>query len=78
MASAKIPPGDFGKWVHIAGVFDGSSWSIFRNGELVASKPSATGSVRVRGNEWAIGAKVCVCLGVCLYVSHNVHHDMGM
>jgi len=57
MAAAKIEPGDFGTWVHIAGVFDGSSWTLFRNGTAIATKPASTGSVRVRGSEWAIGAK---------------------
>jgi len=32
MASAKIVPGDFGKWVHLAGVFDGQCWCLYRNG----------------------------------------------
>jgi curved DNA-binding protein CbpA len=57
MASAKIEAGDFGKWVHIAGVFDGSSWILFRNGEEIARKDASVGCVRVRGSEWAIGAK---------------------
>lgn len=57
MASAKMEPGDFGKWVHIAGVFDGSSWILFRNGVEIARKQASMGSVRVQGCEWAVGAK---------------------
>jgi len=35
MASAKIGISDFGKWIHLAGVFDGASWRLYRNGHLV-------------------------------------------
>ena len=35
MASAKIGIKDFGKWIHLAGVFDGASWRLYRNGHLV-------------------------------------------
>ncbi len=56
LASAPIPPGDVGTWVHLAGVYDGSFWRIYRNGTVVNSTPASTGAVPVSGN-WAIGAR---------------------
>jgi hypothetical protein len=51
-----IPAKDLGRWVHLAGTYDGTAWRLFRNGVEVASTAEATGAVSVNGN-WAIGAR---------------------
>jgi uncharacterized repeat protein (TIGR01451 family) len=50
-----IPPGDAGAWVHLAGVYDGAAWRLYRNGILVYSTQTLGGAVTVPGN-WGIGA----------------------
>jgi hypothetical protein len=56
VASAPIPPEDIGRWVHLAGVYDGSAWRLYRNGQEIASVPSTVGVVPVSA-PWAIGAR---------------------
>jgi len=56
VASAPIPPEDVGRWVHLASVYDGSTWRLYRNGQEVASMPSTIGVVPVTAS-WAIGAR---------------------
>ncbi|HEX6746937.1 MAG TPA: LamG-like jellyroll fold domain-containing protein [Longimicrobium sp.] len=51
-----VPPEDVGQWVHLCGTFDGSAWTLYRNGVQVARSPESTGAVAV-GAEWAIGAR---------------------
>jgi hypothetical protein len=46
---------DIGLWVHIAAVYDGRAWLLYRNGRLEASRTEAVGAVRV-GVPWSIGA----------------------
>ncbi|XGV96651.1 MAG: LamG domain-containing protein [Leptolyngbya sp. BL-A-14] len=36
--AAPIPASDVGTWVHLAGVFDGSAWKLYRNGVLVGTQ----------------------------------------
>ncbi|MGA1869887.1 MAG: DUF2341 domain-containing protein [bacterium] len=57
IASAEIPSEDVGKeaWVYLAGVYDGSSWKLYKNGEEVDSRNDAPGSIKVE-EDWAIGA----------------------
>jgi hypothetical protein len=55
-AAAPIPREDTGEWVHLAGVYDGSRWRLYRNGQEVASNPDPVGVVPVKG-AWAIGAR---------------------
>ncbi len=52
--SVAIPAGDKGTWVHLAGVFDGTSWRLYRDGRLAASTLGSKGAVPVAG-PWAIG-----------------------
>jgi hypothetical protein len=54
--SARIPPGDVGEWVHLAGVYDGTHWRLYRNGEEIASRPDPVGVVAVDA-PWAIGGR---------------------
>ena len=56
-ASYKIPKSDYKTWVHLAGVYDGSQWLLYRNGELVGQSTGKFGALPVRGSEWAIGSK---------------------
>jgi hypothetical protein len=55
-ASAPIPPEDAGQWVHLAGVYDGNHWRLYRNGKEMASTPDTVGVVPVNA-PWAIGAR---------------------
>ncbi|MBN1205931.1 MAG: LamG domain-containing protein [Myxococcaceae bacterium] len=54
--SARMPSEDAGQWVHLAGVYDGTHWRLYRNGEEVASRPDPVGVVSVNA-PWAIGAR---------------------
>jgi hypothetical protein len=56
VAQYPIPPGDVGNWVFVAATYDGSAWNLYRNGQLVATTPSAQGAVDVT-NRWSIGAR---------------------
>jgi uncharacterized repeat protein (TIGR01451 family) len=56
IAAAAVPASDVGTFVHLAGVYDGSTWTLYRNGVAVATTPSGTGSTTVNAN-WAIGAR---------------------
>jgi hypothetical protein len=56
-AEFPIPPADYGRRVHLAGVYDGSNWRLYHNGEEVASSPSAYGATQFNGN-WAIGGRI--------------------
>ncbi len=53
-----IPPEDKtgANWVHLAGVYDGSAWKIYRNGKLGNARAEATGALQVNAN-WAIGSR---------------------
>ena len=54
--SFSIPSGDVNNWVHLAGVFDGVAWRLYRNGVQVSALNDATGAVTVNAN-WAIGSR---------------------
>jgi hypothetical protein len=50
-----IPGEDVGRWVHLAGVYDGSAWRLYRNGALLGEKAAPFGAPA--GNApWAIGS----------------------
>jgi len=44
-------------WVHVAGVYDGSQWRIYRNGALGASNADGIGALPVNNANWAVGAR---------------------
>ena len=48
------PTADLNRWVHLAGVYDGTRWLLYRNGELVGSRVDHTGAISVDAS-WAIG-----------------------
>ncbi|HET9221380.1 MAG TPA: LamG domain-containing protein, partial [Roseiflexaceae bacterium] len=56
LASALIPNADLNQWVHLAGVYDGTTWRLYRNGVQIASKADSTGAVPVNLG-WAIGSR---------------------
>jgi hypothetical protein len=57
-ATATMPTSDLGQWVHLAGVYDGTHWQLYRNGVLVASSaPTPQGALLVSSTDWAIGAR---------------------
>ncbi len=58
MAQAPIPAGDVGQWDFLAGVYDGTEWLIYVNGELAGtSGPTTQGALPVSMTNWAIGAE---------------------
>lgn len=56
--TAPVPAGDLGSatWIHLAGTYDGATWRLFRNGELLASAASTVGALIIDRGEWAIGS----------------------
>lgn len=54
-ASVLIPTGDLGSWVHLAGVYDGRMWRLYRNGREVNAQPFKIGAILVN-DPWSIGA----------------------
>lgn len=56
IASTPIPAGDIGTFVHVAGVYNGTTWIIYRNGVALNSFASSVGSTTV-ASDWAIGAR---------------------
>ncbi|GAP94317.1 LamG-like jellyroll fold domain-containing protein [Leptolyngbya sp. NIES-2104] len=55
-AAASINAEDLFTWVHLAGVYDGTNWTLYRNGEVLKSTPARKGAIPVNAN-WTIGAK---------------------
>jgi len=56
-AIGAMPLQDLNRWVHVAGVYDGEKWRLFRNGELLAESPQPQGGGVPINARWAIGAK---------------------
>lgn len=46
---------DLNTWVHLAGVYDGTHWRLYRNGQEIDSQEHPQGSVELK-KSWAIGA----------------------
>lgn len=51
-----IPEGDVGNWVFLAGTYDGSQWTLYRNGKQIGSLTTPNGAL-VTPNPWAIGGQ---------------------
>lgn len=47
---------DVDRWVHIAGLYDGTTWRLYRDGVEINAEESEFAAVKVPGG-WAIGAK---------------------
>ena len=56
MASAPVPPGDVDNWHHLVGVYDGESYRLYRDGELIVVHPDTFVPARVDA-PWAIGGR---------------------
>jgi hypothetical protein len=48
---------DIGQWVHLASVYDGTMWRLYRNAVEIATFASTLGAVPVPAVGWAIGAR---------------------
>ncbi|MBX2850875.1 MAG: hypothetical protein KTR15_03915 [Phycisphaeraceae bacterium] len=55
MAALEIPAEDEGQWVHLAAVYDGAAWRLYRNGRLAAVSQAVTGAIS-SSQEWRIGS----------------------
>lgn len=44
------------EWVHVAGVYDGSTMRLYVDGNLVATTPGVTGNVRIEGKPLSLAA----------------------
>jgi len=51
-----IPDGDPGNWVFLAGTYDGTAWTLYRNGVPVATKVSANGAT-ANDAPWSVGSR---------------------
>ncbi len=56
MASAAVPEGDVNTWHHIAGVYDGESYRLYRDGELLAEHADTFTPMQFDA-PWAIGGR---------------------
>ena len=56
IASAPVPPGDIDNWHHLVGVYDGASYRLYRDGELVVTHPESFAPTPVDA-PWAIGGR---------------------
>jgi hypothetical protein len=54
--TALVPEGDLDAWHHLCGVYDGESYRLYRDGELLAEAADAVAPMRVE-EAWAIGAR---------------------
>ena len=71
-ASASIPPQDLNAWVHLAGTYDGTTWRLYRDGQLVASSTASIGAISmsqagIYKPTWGIGAATSFPVGGMRY-----------
>jgi len=57
LASAPVPASDVGAWIHLCGVFDGTTYYVYRNGALAASNTDTPVPPANVDAIWAIGAR---------------------
>lgn len=70
-AMATAAPADSVVWLHLAGVFDGTGWALYRNGARVASLASDTNGAKPSQGNWRIGAEY-TSTGVTRYFSGSL------
>lgn len=51
-----MPEGDIGNWVFLAGTYDGTQWTLYRNGQSIGSLVTPNGALAMT-NAWAIGGQ---------------------
>ncbi len=57
-ATFKMPPEDLGKWVFLAGTYDGANWNLYRNGSLVAVATNTHGAIApTPPDRWSVGSR---------------------
>jgi hypothetical protein len=56
-AMAAAPAADSNAWVHLAGVFTGSGWILYRNGSKFAESGADTNGAKPSPGAWRIGAE---------------------
>ena len=44
-------------WTHLTGTYDGTKWSLYRNGVLLGTTPDTTGMAAALETDWAIGSR---------------------
>lgn len=67
VASAAIPPGDIDRWIHVCGSYDGTYWTIHRNGSaMVQSQAGALPIIHTVVSIGAYGDPVSGCLNAQL------------
>jgi concanavalin A-like lectin/glucanase superfamily protein/uncharacterized protein DUF2341 len=70
-AASVVPPSDSGTWVHLAGVFDGTGWILYRNGAKLAALAADTNGAKPSPGAWRIGAEY-TSTGVTRYFSGSL------
>lgn len=55
-ANSNVNSGDIGSWVHVAAVYNGSQWRLFRNGQYVTHNDTSQGAQNVSSSRWSIGS----------------------
>jgi hypothetical protein len=70
-AMATAAPADSAVWIHLAGVFDGTGWALYRNGARVASLASDTNGAKPSAGNWRIGAEY-TSTGITRYFSGSL------
>lgn len=66
-----MPAGDVGKWVFLAGTYDGAKWNLYRNGLLAATLASPNGALDVT-NRWSIGSRSDPSVSAGLYFGGSI------
>lgn len=56
-ATLVASPADSIAWIHLAGVYTGSAWSLYRNGVKVGEKAADTNGAKPSAGGWRIGAE---------------------
>ncbi|MEO6094632.1 MAG: DUF2341 domain-containing protein, partial [Fibrobacteria bacterium] len=56
-ATLIAPTADSNAWVHLAGVYTGNAWSLYRNGTKVAGMEPDTNGAKPSPGAWRIGAE---------------------
>ena len=56
-AALDAPAADSNAWVHLAGVYTGGAWLLYRNGVKVAETPADTNGAKPSPGNWRIGAE---------------------
>jgi hypothetical protein len=56
LSTSPVPDGDVDNWHHLAGVYDGQSYRLYRDGELLSTHPDATAPERFDAL-WSVGGR---------------------